>query len=61
MRTLLLICTLFLSGCVSSALPAWWTAHKVYLLEAGMAAGALTQIEQFGLTSEKVAQDVWKK
>ena len=56
---LILFCALSISGCASNlanALPAWWTAHKAALLETGAAAGAATQIEQFGLTTEAVIE-----
>ena len=59
MRIIILSLALLLNGC-ASAFPAWWTANKVYLFEAGLAAGALTQIEQLGLTTKQVIEEVKK-
>lgn len=58
MKTLItLIASLALTGCVSGALPAWWTAHRLYVIEAGVAAGAATQIEAFAVETKTVVKD----
>lgn len=63
MKIILVAAICCVTGCsaIPAALPAWWTSNKVYLLEAGIAASSVTQIEQFGLTTKMVADEVWKK
>ena len=62
-KLLILSLVLLLNGCagvVANHVAVWWTAHKIAVVEVGVAAGALTQVEQLGLTTKRVVEEVKK-
>lgn len=60
MKPLFTLIILSLSGCAGSlvhSLPAWWTAHKVAVVEIGAAAGAVSQVEGVVLNTRTLVKD----
>ena len=54
MRIAIAILALSLSGC--AVVPPWWVAHKVALIEVGVAAGVISQVESAALNTRSVVK-----